>query len=154
MGPAAALAAAVPPEDAAAWRGGGSVEQALEWAEVRAAANEALKTVLSAPFHVFWSYVLHDATLMPFVDSFLRFAPRRLRLSGDDGDGDGDDGDDDGDDGDDDAAATDADEAELRRRVLLVLLRVATPRPSADECTRLSGGRRLHTTTGCSTRRS
>ena len=125
------------PEDAAASRGGGSVEQALEWAEVRAAANEALKTVLSAPFHVFWSYVLHDATLMPFVDSFLRFAPRRLRLSGDDGDGASDgasDGDGDGDDGDDDAAATDADEAELRRRVLLVLLRVATPRPSADEC--------------------
>ena len=90
------------PEDAAASRGGGSVEQALEWAEVRAAPSEALKTVLSAPFHVFWSYVLHDATLMPFVDSFLRFAPRRLRLSGDDGDGDGDDGDDDGDDGDDD----------------------------------------------------
>ena len=90
------------PEDAAASHGGGSVEQALEWAEVRAAANEALKTVLSAPFHVFWSYVLHDATLMPFVDSFLRFAPRRLRLSGDGDDGDGDgDGDDDDDDYDD-----------------------------------------------------
>ena len=102
------------PEDAAASHGGGSVEQALEWAEVRAAANEALKTVLSAPFHVFWSYVLHDATLMPFVDSFLRFAPRRLRLSGDDGDGDGDDGD--GDDGDGDDGDGESDGPPLTKR--------------------------------------
>lgn len=39
-----------------------------------------LRNLLHAPMHLFWSYALHDPTLLSFVDSVLRRAPRIYAL--------------------------------------------------------------------------
>ena len=53
----------------------------LDLREVCAASSAELGTLLATPPNVFWSYVLHCAPIMAFVDSYLRFAPRHLGLS-------------------------------------------------------------------------
>jgi hypothetical protein len=85
----------------------------LDLREVCAASSAELGTLLATPPNVFWSYVLHCAPIMAFVDSYLRFAPRHLGLSSSE------------------AAELESEEAELRHNVLLVLLRLAQPAESA-----------------------
>ena len=84
----------------------------LDLREVCAASSAELEPLLAKPPNVFWSYVLHCPAVMAFVDSYLRFAPRHLGLT--------------------DAAELEAEEAELKQRVLLVLLRLAQPAESAE----------------------
>ena len=85
----------------------------LDLREVCAASSAELGTLLATPPNVFWSYVLHCAPVMAFVDSFLRFAPRHLGLASSE------------------ATELEAEEAELRHNVLRVLLRLAQPAESA-----------------------
>jgi activating signal cointegrator complex subunit 2 len=94
----------------------GAVDQALDWVELRAAMSEGLDALLRAPFAHFWSRVLHDEGVVRFVDSMLRFAPRHFELE-------------------DDATADEpaAEDEELRRKCLLLLVRLGSARESASE---------------------
>ena len=48
----------------------------LSYAELPAVYAEELVPLLESSFNVFWSTVLYNETVLPFCDTFLRYAPR------------------------------------------------------------------------------
>jgi hypothetical protein len=92
--------------------------QAMQWSAAATVVEASLRKVLRSPMHVFWSYMVHDASVISFIDTFLRFARRELALCADDGDYV--------------AAPSDADRR-LHECVLLTLVRLTTPRESEAE---------------------
>mmetsp|Transcript_10657 Transcript_10657/g.20615 ORF Transcript_10657/g.20615 Transcript_10657/m.20615 type:complete len:893 (-) Transcript_10657:365-3043(-) len=62
---------------------GRSVVELTAWHAALPELQAQLDNLLVMPLHIFWSYVLYDATLLPFIDSVLRFAPRYFDLVSD-----------------------------------------------------------------------
>eukprot|EP01083_Nonionella_stella_P278628 947622_1 len=95
----------------------------FEAAEAARDANVALKEVLEMGHREFWSQVVFDSSVKTFIDSFLMFSRREFdeggqRKSSESGD----------------ALGLDAERDKLSRRVFMVLLRLSSPRESAQEC--------------------
>lgn len=107
--PALGLPPFLPPDDGM---------QAMQWSAGAPVVEASLRRLLGAPMHVFWSYMVHDASVISFIDAFLRFTSRELALCADDCD--------------DVSASSDADRR-LHECVLLVLVRLTTPRESEFE---------------------
>jgi len=86
--------------------------EGLAWSAAAPSITRQLDDLLAMPFNVFWSYVLFDASVVPFIDSLLRFAPREFNVHVD---------------GHASSAVLQLFDEALVSRCLLILMRIAEP---------------------------